>query len=263
VEGTLEKTEVNQNRLLWYQALHEIHRQNRSVLGPLWYAGVNNHVVTITEWIEGRQLNDIFDCQPELMPVYGKEVGKLLYQVHHVDFVKAAVAEKNVHIRAKASDVVSSLKAAIKEYGIHFQGMDEAVSFLDKNQDVISDDRIGIVHNDVRPENFILQGDTLFIYDFDSGTIGDIYSDFTYLTSISNEKYRPFSRAVIDAYFQGEIPEDFWRVNIYFSIIKLLEYAVYKYKNSGKMIENQAKSFLSLYDNYTNIVPCWIRETSG
>ena len=260
VEGALEKTEPDRDRLLWYQALCRIHRQNPGILGPTWYSSVNNHAVTITEWVDGAQLNDLFDRHPDLMPVYGREVGKLLYQLHHVDFVKAAVEERNVSVRAKVFDTVSRLKATIKENGIHFDGMDAAIAFLDENADAISDDRVGMVQNDVRPENVILKDETLYLFDFDSGTIGDVYSDFTYLTAMSHHKYRPFSAAVIESYFDGDVPEVFWKVNACFCIIKLLEYAIYRYEKSGRMIAVQAENYMNLFDNYTNPIPRWIRE---
>lgn len=260
INGNSYKEEKNQNRTAWYQALCQIHNINPCLLGPIWYGLVNNRVVTITEWIYGEQLNGVFDEKPELMIPFGRKVGKLLYKLHHQKFVKCTLRNYNVSITLKVMDVVSRLENEIKSFGIDFQGMDKAIAYLKENKDIISEDRAGIVHNDIRPENFILADEKIYIYDFDSGTVNDCYADFTYLSAISPPNYRAFSYAVIMSYFDSNIPMDFWKANLYYSIMKLLDYAVYKYHKSGKMIVNQANNFIGLFDNYETPVPAWWRE---
>lgn len=257
IEGRLDREERNKNRIAWYQALWRIRHENPCVLGPLFYGMAAGRVVTITEWIEGEQLNEAFDKRPDSMVLFGKKAGRLLYELHHQEFVRRAAKSGGVSIAEKTARAVSELEQEIGRCGIDFRGMDRAMDYLKSNRAILSEERAGIVHNDIRPENFISAGGKLYIYDFDSGTIQDCFADFTYLSAISQEKYRPFSYAAIMSYYDLDIPEEFWKVNLYFSIIKLLDYAIYKYHKSGKRIVNQADNFVQLFHNYENPVPDW------
>ncbi len=257
IEGNLEKDESNRARVAWYQALAMMRSKDPCVLGPVRYGFINCHVVTLTEWISGEQLNSVFSEKPELMKEYGERLGRLLYSVHHQEFVTAALAQNGARIAPWVTRTADALREKIRQCGIDFSGMDKAIAYLEENADLISEERACIVHNDVRPENFILTPDNLYIYDFDSGTFNDAFADFTYLTVMSEAKYRPFSYALIKAYFGGGVPLEFWKTNLYFSIMKLLDYAIYKYDKTGKMIVNQANNFIEVFDNYENPVPHW------
>ena len=259
IEGNSGKADGNPKRLAWYEALRTIRDTDHRVLAPVWCGWTNGHVVTITEWVHGEQLNNLFDQCPGLMSQYGERVGKILYLLHHQNFVTQQISIMGVDVRAKTASAVSRLKGDIERYGIDFYGMENAIAYLDSHAGLVSADRAGIVHNDVRPENFIRRGGELFIYDFDSGDISDCFADFTYLTAISQERYRPFSCSVINSYFDGQVPAEFWDVNLYFSVMKLLDYAVYKYRRKGRRIVNQANAFMSMFADYKNPIPAWWR----
>lgn len=250
----------DRSRLAWYQALCRVQKEDPCVLGPVWYGWANDRVVTITEWIVGEQLNDAFDRDPELMIPLGKKVGKLFHKLHHQDFVRETLRAGNVDVAGKITAATDRIVDEVKSLGLEFRGLDRALAYLEENRSLISQERASIMHNDIRPENFIFSDGKIYIYDFDSGTVNDCYADFTYLSAISQGRYRPFSYAVIMSYFDGRIPREFWQANLFFSITKLLDYAIYKYRNSGKMIVNQANNFMEVFDGYHTAVPCWWKE---
>lgn len=260
IEGHAEHHTYKPDRAVWYQVLGRIRRGNPGVLGPVWYGAAREHVVTVTEWIKGEQLNEYFVSNPETMVRYGKAVGTLLYELHHQEFVRQMITAKKVKAADKNCRVMDALLQEIHEHDIVFSGMDQAAAYLEANQGVISEERAGIVHNDIRPENFLLADGQIYIYDFDSGTINDCFADFTYLSAMSQAYYRPFSYAVIMSYFQEAVPMEFWRANLWFCIIKLFDYAVYKYRKKGKMIVNQAENFRETFDDYKNAVPGWWQD---
>ena len=256
IEGQNENMVINPRRILWYQALSAVHSENRNILAPAWYGVCNQHIVTRTEWIHGIQLNDLFDKNPELMIPYGEKVGKLLKQLHTSQTIRDSLSRNQVSI-ARTLASVRQMKEEIIKNGIRFQEMDQAIGYLEENESLLSDSRLGILHNDVRPQNLIAEGDSIYLFDFDSGRISDCYGDFTYLSALSEEKYRPFSKALIHSYFDSDIPDDFWKVNLFFCITKLMDYAIYKYQTKGTGVVRQAENMISQFDHYMRAAPVW------
>lgn len=259
-EGNSPNPSEPEKRMLWYRAIHQIHQQNSSVLGPFWFGVRNGHVVTATDWIKGKQLNEVFDTCPELMVGIGKKAGEIVKNIHHQEFVKTTLKDKGVIIAPKIKALAEKMVGEINLKGITFAYIDKAIDYLNENLSLVSEERAGIVHNDLRPENFILTDENLYLFDFDSGMISDCYGDFTYLSVMSEKKYRAFSYGLIRSYFGDEIPEEFWRVNLVFSIMKLLDYAIYKFDKKGTMVVQQASSFIEAFEHYSTDVPTWWKE---
>ena len=257
IEGNAPNPGAPQKRMMWYQALARIREKNNNLVSPFWFGIHNSHVVTATDWIHGKQLNKVFRESPELMVAAGKKAGKVLRDIHQQKFVKDILQAKGVTVAPTASMLAGKLTDEIRSRGISFASIAKAIRFLDDNLSLVSEERAGIVHNDIRPENFILTDENIYIYDFDSGMIMDCYADFTYLSAMSEKEFRPFSYGFIMSYFDTDIPEEFWRVNLVFSIMKLLDYAIYKFNKKGTMVVQQAASFIEAFEDYSTPVPTW------
>ena len=260
IEGNSPNPNNPEKRLMRYPALAKIREENNSILCPFWFNVRNGHVVTATEWIHGKQLNEVFMTTPELMVSSGKKVGKVLRAIHQQEFVRELLKSQGVTITQPSKDMAERLVNEIRAKGISFAGIDKALNYLNCNIDLVSDERAGIIHNDVRPENFILKDDDIYIFDFDSGYVTDYYADFTYLSVMSEKEFRPFSYGLIMSYFDTKIPDDFWKVNLVFSIMKLLDYSIYKFNKKGTMVVHQAASFIETFEDYTTVVPTWWNE---
>ena len=259
VEGK-KNTPYKSNRSVLYQALCRAHAEDARVVCPKWFDYIDNHIVTVTEWIEGASLEEYLYSHPSKQIEYGKQVGKLLFNIHNLGFVKSEIEKSNEKFAPKAMEKVDGLLDSVKRLNLSFPGIERVVEFLRNNKDVISEERVGILHSDVRPENILIDGGRLFLIDFDSGTFGDRYAEFTYLTALACKDFRAFAYAVIMSYFDGAPPRDFWKANLYFCMIKLLEYAVYKFNKSGKMVVNQAQSCMKIFKGFDEVIPDWWDE---
>lgn len=263
VEGKRKKTPENQKRLVWYEALCRANEEDKRIVCPKWFGFVENHVVTVTEWVQGISLEEYLYKNPSEQIKYGKEFGRLLYKIHNFGFVKKGVANSGERFAPKAVKRVDDLLERVERLNITFSGIEKVTEYLRENKDVISEDRTGILHDDIRLENVIINGGDIYLFDFDSGTIGDCYGDFAYLTALADKDFKVFAYAVIMAYFDGKVPDGFWKVNLYFCMIKLLEYAVFKFNKSGKMIVQQANSCRQIFCDYERAVPDWWDKIDG
>ncbi len=260
IEGNSPNPSEPENRLMRYPALVKIREENNSILCPFWFNIRNGHVVTATDWIYGKQLNEVFKTNPEMMVSVGKKVGKVLRTIHQQEFVQMLLKSKGVTIIPAVKSMADRLTNEINSSGISFASIDKAIDYLNSNVHLVSEERAGIVHNDVRPENFILTNEDIYIYDFDSGFVTDYYADFTYLSVMSEKEYRPFSYGLIMSYFDTNIPDEFWKVNLVFSIMKLLDYSINKFNKKGTLVVQQAASFIEAFEDYTTAVPTWWKE---
>lgn len=257
IEGKVSASGNLENRVLWYQTLAKIRQNHNYLLVPIWCKIYNGHIVTVTDWIYGEQLDSVFKANPELMVSIGKRIGKYIREIHNQEFVKNTLKDKGVTINPAIISLTETRINEVCSNGITFASIDKAIDYLKNNLDQISEERAAIVHNDLRPENFILKDTDILLFDFDSGMITDCYGDFTYLTVMSESYYRPFSYALIMSYFNDNIPDDFWKVNLFYSILKLLDYAITKYKLKGTMVIQQAKNFIETFDDYRSVEPTW------
>ncbi len=257
VEGKRRKTPENEKRLVWYRALCRANEEDERIVCPKWFDFIDNHVVTVTEWVPGISLEEYLYKNPDEQIKYGKEFGRLLYKIHNFDFVKEGIANSGERFAPKTIKRVDDLLDCVERLGITFTGIEKVTEYLRENKDVISEDRMGILHDDIRLENVIINGGNISLFDFDSGTIGDCYGDFAYLTALADKDFKVFAYAVIMAYFDGKVPDGFWKVNLYFCMIKLLEYAVFKFNKCGKMIVKQAESCKKIFRDYEEVIPDW------
>ena len=260
VEGKRKAT-FNANRTVWYEALCSAREEDMRIVGPERFDYIDNRVVTATKWIDGVSLEEYLYGHPDEKIKYGKQAGRLLFNIHNLAFVKSGIEKSNEKFAPRITEKVDALLDSAERLKMHFPGIEKAVEFLRNNKDVISEDRVGILHNDIRLENILIKDGRLFIIDFDSGYFGDCYGDFTYLTALADKDFRAFAYAVIMSYFNGEPPQCFWKANLYFCMIKLIEYAVYKFNKSGKMVVNQANSCIKIFNGFNDVIPDWWNET--
>ncbi|MCH5161957.1 MAG: aminoglycoside phosphotransferase family protein [Clostridiales bacterium] len=256
VEGKREGAPVA-NRLLWYKALQAASEADGRIASPKWFDGVDGHVVTVTQWIDGVAPTEYLAGNPTLQIEYGKKAGEILRALHGLRFVKSEIKQRGERIAERVVRKIDGLIECVEERGISFVGSDGVIERLKSGKGVISESRAGMVHNDVRLENFIVSGGDIYLFDFDSGVLGDCYADFAYLTALSDKDFRVFSYAALNSYFGGKIPEEFWEANMYFCMVKLVEYAVYKFNKCGGTVVKQAKSCMEIFGDYKNAVPDW------
>ena len=122
------------------------------------------------------------------------------------------------------------------------------------------------MHGDYHPGNLIYQGDgTIGVIDFNRWEVGDPYEEFYKLESFGIECSIPYSVGQIDAYFDDDVPMDFWMANAVYVAHASLFSIKWAEKFGQPDIDNmtmRAKRALVNYDGFRRIIPAWYSDNT-
>ena len=106
----------------------------------------------------------------------------------------------------------------------------------------------------------------LYIIDFDRDDYGDPWEEFNRIVWCA-QKAPLFASGMVDGYFDGSVPMDFWRLlALYISsnTLSSIPWAIPFGQEEINVMQNQAREVLTWYDHMQNPVPTWyIKPTSN
>lgn len=110
----------------------------------------------------------------------------------------------------------------------NYKDLDKIVNFIKSNN---VEFKPVLIHGDLFPSNvYIGEGGVVTVIDYESAQAGHPYEDFSYLMLYSDE-YPVFVKELLNAYFDGKLPENFWKENAYFTAIRYIVNLSETYKN--------------------------------
>ncbi len=119
-------------------------------------------------------------------------------------------------------------------------------------------------HGDFHPGNLILTPEgKIGVIDFNRWEIGDPYEEFYKLEIFGTSVSIPYSRGQIDAYFDDNVPGDFWEILAVYVAHASLYSIKWAEKFGQKDINNMVKicnKSLRHYDHFQRMIPSWYNE---
>lgn len=151
-------------------------------------------------------------------------------------------------------------KFCISLYGIQFPHQADANRFVSKNKAILKHSvRTSMTHQDFRPENIIFHNHEPYLIDFETACLSDPYSDFPFCIAMTPDIYRQYSHMLIQKYFGGKVPDEFWLWSCFYCIVALQKYAIWKFRMKHAMVSAQAEHLYKLYDGFHTVIPTdWI-----
>lgn len=241
-------------RLRWYQELED--RSSEQMANAKRFRLFEDGTLCLlSPWIEGESLQDrLRTAGPEMLPLYGQQAAEILLQLHRVPFDYPGYAQQ---LRQR----VASACAQSRELDLSFPHREEICKYLEKETARYETGHLCFVHKDIRPENFIVREDRLYLIDFDNGGLGEPATDFSYLTTMGGTEQFPFAGEVLKAYLSQVDNGDFWEKNLFYSTLQVLEYGIWKFRSRGRQMRLQAENLWEQYAGLTECVPAWMRNT--
>lgn len=114
-------------------------------------------------------------------------------------------------------------------------------------------------HGDYHVGNMMIERGKPVIIDFDRFDHGDPWEEFNRIVWCA-QAAPPFARGMVDGYFDGAVPDGFWRLlALYISsnTLSSIPWAIPFGEEQINVFRAQAKEVLSWYDGMTRIVPRW------
>ncbi len=216
-------------------------------------------VYMLLTWIEGGDLENVLAKLPvKIQYQLGRKAGTILKSIHNLKVDKNDIP-KGTKLEKKLWQLERYINSS------HRVPNDEvAIAFLKENINKMWTNPPVYAHGDFHPGNLIYtpEGD-IGVIDFNRWEVGEPYEEFYKLESFGIEISIPYCIGQIDAYFEDNIPEEFWQVQAVYvahSALFSIEWATnFSEEDVNGMIRRWETSYEN-YDGFSRIIPRWYEE---
>ncbi|HEM6099846.1 TPA: phosphotransferase [Streptococcus suis] len=213
-------------------------------------------VYTLYEWMEGQDMNEVASSlSASVLYELGCQAGKFLRALHGLS-IDQSLCDWNSFYQAKIDNKLAAYQAASHSYP-NGQAM---IDFVQANRHLLEGRPISYHHGDFHTGNFLLGADgKLKILDFNRYDIGDPWEEFNRLI-FTADLSPAFARGQVDAYFDGAIPEEFWKLMaLYVTVNSLgaLSWAEQVDSEQIPLMKLQAQKISEWYEYFNHHLPKW------
>lgn len=210
----------------------------------------------LLSWVEGCDLEEMLPKLPgEEQYRLGRQSGEILRKIHSVP-----LAPEDVPQKTKQEKKLTQL-ARYESSDLRIPGDETALQYVKDNIDQIWRQPPVYMHGDFHPGNLIYMADgSIGVIDFNRWEVGDPYEEFYKLESFGTEISIPYCIGQIDAYFQDNVPEEFWKANAVYvaqaSLFSIKWAEPFGQKDIDGMVRRAETAFED-FDGFRRIIPKW------
>lgn len=156
-------------------------------------------------------------------------------------------------------------KMKVMELDIDFYKQGYIESYIEQNFDLLRDSPVCFQHDDFHPSNLIFNTNILVgVIDFSRFDWGDPWEEFFKLPKYTCRISNPFAYGQVHGYFNGSIPDLFWKK--YNLFVALNQHATliggYQGRKTGEMLE-KIRSTIETHDFACGGPPKWFLESES
>lgn len=243
----------NKSYIRTYELIESLYKKGAPFTKPLCGFKLTDtgDYCLVTYWAEGSEI--VLSNMPnrDMVYPYSCTLANILHKLHDIR------VDKNFLYVHMETELKLYLKT-ISDLKIDFCYKNEILNYI-QNERISSINSIGYVHMDLHRENIIWSkcGEATLI-DYETIMVTDTYREFVYAVGFHDHNEDIFWMATIWAYFNGRIPEDFWRKMRYYCFIQLLRMVIFEKKeNNQEKIDWLCRSLYRTYDDLKSIEPQW------
>ncbi|HEM4334186.1 TPA: phosphotransferase [Streptococcus suis] len=241
---------------LEFQLVENLFGLGLPVAEPLSFWADDLSVYTLYEWVEGQDMNEVASSLPDsVLYELGCQSGQFLRTLHALP-IDQSQRDWNSFYQAKIDNKLAAYQAASHSYPTG----PAMIDFVQANRHLLAGRPIAYHHGDFHTGNFLLGRDgKLKILDFNRYDIGDPWEEFNRLI-FTADLSPAFARGQVDAYFEGHIPEEFWRLLVlYLTVNSLgaLSWAEQVDPLQIPLMKEQADAVWTWYRGYSRLQPLW------
>lgn len=217
--------------------------------------GEDKRVYTLLSWLEGEEAEKAVPrfSQKEQYHI-GLEAGRILRRIHSLPAMPPAPWKERYF-----SVIDERLDAFLKE-GERFPGWEAMLDYIENGRNLLDSRPQVYHHGDYHMGNLILSSQNrVSVIDWhtvDFDNMGDPWYEFNRIGT----EYPWFASGQIDGYFEGRVPEDFWRLLAYYlsvSAITSIVWAQYFAPQRLQAIITMNTNILQWFDSMKQLIPTW------
>ena len=230
---------------------------------PLAVGDCPEGTYTIHSWVDGEDAEPaVMRMPPETQYKLGRDAGEYLARIHTVP---APADQPDWEPRFNAK--IDRKLGMYADCPIHFEGDHHLLRYIEENRHLLAGRPQCFQHGDYHIGNMMLTYEDgeprIVVIDFDRYDFGDPWEEFNRIVWCA-QAAPVFATGLVDGYFGGEIPTEFWRLlALYISsnMLSSIPWAIPFGEGEIHTMLNQAVDVLSWYDNMTHPVPNWYDPT--
>ena len=223
---------------------------------PLELGICSEGVYSLQSWIEGADAEGVISSLSDTEQyAYGLEAGKILKKIHSIP---APTTQEDWESRFNRK-----MDYKIQKYSecpIKYENGQAFIDYIDANRYLLKNRPQVYQHGDYHIGNMMIDEEgRLQIIDFNRDDYGDPWEEFNRIVWCA-QKSPLFASGMVNGYFDGEVPMDFWRLlALYISsnTLSSVYWAIPFGQGEVDTMLKQAKEVLFWYDNMKNPVPTW------
>jgi len=248
-------TQANQKRME-FEKMQEISKMGIPMCHPVEF-GVNEEgVYSIQTWIDGVDAEEVIGrYSPNRQYAYGVDAGQHLRKIHTIPAPPDQECWDSRFNRKIDRKIQKYTECPLK--------YDNDAAFLrciEENRHLLKNCPQTFQHGDYHIGNMMIDRcGILTVIDFNRWDYGDPWEEFNRIVWCA-QKSPEFASGMVDGYFNGSIPDEFWRLlALYISsnTLSSLYWAIPFGQSEINTMMNQAKEVLEWYNNMSTHIPNW------
>ncbi|NCA67570.1 MAG: hypothetical protein EOM87_05855 [Clostridia bacterium] len=213
-------------------------------------------VYQLTAWCDGVNLETVLSGFPEAEQyALGIKAGMILNKIHRVPILESDITEEIWETRY--SGFIDDSIKSFHDCGVTVDGAGIIIDYFNNNRCLLKSRPQCYLHGDYHMGNMMLYENEIYIIDWEIhlyNCYGDPWLEITM------QETPHFSTGLIDGYFGGNIPDEFWRMLAFYSSISAVSSVPWAYYCFPEELDSRKKlcaDVLRWYDNMQNIIPSW------
>ena len=216
-------------------------------------------VYSIQSWIDGEAAETLIPLLSDREQYsYGLEAGRILSRIHSIP---APESQEDWAVRFNRK-----MDTKIRRYNdcpIKYPKGQAFIDYINENRYLLDGRPQVYQHGDYHIGNMMIDhSGKLYIIDFNRNDFGDPWEEFNRIVWSAQKSFL-FASGMVDGYFDGNVPFDFWRLlALYISsnTLSSVYWAIPYGETEVNTMLNQAEEVLVWYHDMTEPVPIWYRS---
>lgn len=246
-----EACEEVKERLSW---LEKLSRMEIPMSRPVEFGICDEGVYMVETWIDGEDLGDVIsEMSSGEQYGCGIDMGRALKKIHTLPAPSAQEPWESRFNRKMDYKI-----EAFRSCNTSWPDGEKLIGYIQKNRHLIQGRPQSFQHGDYHIGNMMYADGKPLIIDFDRYDFGDPWEEFNRIVWSAQASAR-FASGMVDGYFDGEPPMEFWRLlALYISSNTLGSFQWTETSGSDlDVMLRQAEDVICWYDGMTRIVPRW------
>jgi len=218
-----------------------------------------NQVYTVLTWVEGEEATDVLpSLSEERQYALGMEAGRYLQKIHSIPAPKDLPAWDLRFNRKIDRNIIS-----YQSCGVQFPMDDKMIKFVEDNRHLLAGRVQTVQHGDYHVGNMVIgPGEKLGIIDFNRWDYGDPWDEFNRIVFSVNVSI-PFAVGSIDGYFDGDVPDVFFRMMALYiasTALSSIPWSIPLGEREVQIAQRNIASMMGYYQGFSSYIPSWYQR---